>query len=87
MDNDIARIIGGLYIAILAGLPQESAQTANDILFQFAEHPDIRPDDQRIYRSIALSILEPEDAAEYCRERQIETPRPYLEAIQGGSAA
>jgi hypothetical protein len=50
MDNSIARIIGGMYFALCSALGEDIAQVAHDVLFGFADNPDLRPEDRHIYR-------------------------------------
>jgi hypothetical protein len=80
MDNATARIIGGVYIAICTAMTDESAKLAHDVLFGFADNPEIRPEDRRVYRLIAESATRPVD------ELEEENARPRFEVITGGAA-
>jgi hypothetical protein len=71
---DTARIIGGIYFALCAGLSDEGVRLANDILFNIADDPQTKPTDARVLRAIA----------ECASSNQ--TERPHLELIAGGSA-
>jgi hypothetical protein len=82
MNNDITRILGGLYIAITAAMPKEAAEIADNVLLEFAEHPSVRPEDQRIYRLMALSANDPLD--NFMDESA--EPRSRFEVIQGGNS-
>jgi hypothetical protein len=74
MDNATARVVGGIYIALLAAVSDEGARLANDVLFGLAGSPIINPVEARIYRLIA------ESASAESNER------PQLEVITGGAA-
>lgn len=82
MDNETARIIGGMYIAITNALSEEGAQVAHDCLYGFADNPNLRPEDRRIYQLIA-------DAAsrdvETLRAENAWLDRPRLRVV-GGTA-
>jgi hypothetical protein len=83
MTDDVTRILSGLYIAMTAAMPKESAVLADNVLFEFAENSGVRPEDQRIYRLIALSANAPlDDFMDASAE-----PRPRLSVIQGGNSA
>jgi hypothetical protein len=75
MNECTARIIGGIYFAICAGLSDEQAACANAILRDFADNPKINPCDRAIYRLISESSIV-----------KTERPRPKLELIAGGVA-
>jgi hypothetical protein len=53
MDNSTARIIGGCFIALLSALGDDIAKAATDCLHSWANNPDFRPEDRRIYGCIA----------------------------------
>jgi hypothetical protein len=76
MNECTARIIGGIYFAICAGLSDDQAASANAILRDFANNPKINPCDRAIYRLIAESSI----------VKEAERPRPKLELIAGGVA-
>jgi hypothetical protein len=74
MDNATARVMGGIYIALLAAVSDEGARLANDVLYGLADSPIINPVDARIYKLIADSASQ--EASE----------RPQLELVTGGAA-
>lgn len=76
--NTVVRLLGGLYIALAYAMPDASHRIAHDILMGFADNPDIRPDDQRAYRLIALTGGR-QDLVE-------EDQQPRFEVITGGAA-
>ena len=57
--NMIGRLLGGLYIAVTTAMREEAAEIAHEVLFRFADNPDLRPEDRRVYRLIALSASHP----------------------------
>jgi hypothetical protein len=60
MDHSmIGRLLGGLYIAVTTAMQEEAAEIAHEVLFRFADNPDVRPEDRRVYRLIALSADHP----------------------------
>jgi hypothetical protein len=83
MNNDIARILGGLYIAVTAAMPKEASELADNVLFEFADNPNVRPEDRRIYRLIALSANAPYDDF---LDESAERSKPRFEVITGGAA-
>jgi hypothetical protein len=86
MDNSIARIIGGCFIALCSALGEDAAQAAHDVLFGFADNKDFRPEDRRIYRLIADAASRPVDElrAENARFAWLEAnPRPALRVVGG----
>jgi hypothetical protein len=88
MDNDIARIIGGCFIALLSGLGDDIAKAATDCLHSWAGNPDFRPEDRRIYRCIADAASRDFNKlrAENARFDWLEAnPRPSLRVV-GGTA-
>ena len=72
MNDTTIRIVGGLYIALCAGLSDQGVELANDILFRLADDPQTEEPDAFAYRVIAQS-------ASVDR-------RPHLELITGGAA-
>jgi hypothetical protein len=86
MDNSIARIVGGLYIALCSALGEDTAQAAHDVLYGFADNPDFCPEDRRIYKLIADAASRPVDElrAENDRYAWLEAnPRPNLRVVGG----
>lgn len=82
MDYNMAvRLIGGIYIALAYAMPDEAHHIAHDILMGFADNPDIRPEDRRAYRLIALTGGR-QDLVE-----EDEQPPRCFEVIQGGNSA
>src|SRR6516164_6799812 len=59
MNNETARVMGGIYIAICSALSPEGVEMANDVLFGFANNPEVRPEDRRIYGLIAEAAGRP----------------------------
>jgi hypothetical protein len=53
--NMTVRLLGGIYIALAYAMPDEAHHLAHDILMGFADNPDLRPEDRRAYRLIALT--------------------------------
>jgi hypothetical protein len=78
MDNSTARILGGIYIAVCAGMSEQAAALSHDVLFGLADSPNVCPEDQRIYRAIA------ECASRDSDDRADDEPRnkrPHLSVI------
>src|SRR5262249_42379579 len=81
MDHNMAvRLLGGVYIALAYAMPDEAHRLPHDILMGFADNPDVRPEDRRAYRLIALTGGR-QDLAE-----EDEQPQYRLEVITGGAA-
>jgi hypothetical protein len=77
--NTTVRLLGGLYIALAYAMPDESHRIAHDILMGFADNPDLRPEDRRAYRLIALTG----GRQDLVEEAQ---PQSRFEIITGGAA-
>ena len=60
-------------------MPDESHRIAHDILMGFADNPDLRPEDRRAYRLIALTG----GRQDLVEEAQ---PQSRFEIITGGAA-
>ena len=78
MDNSVVRLLGGLYIAIAYAMPDEAHRIVHDILMGFADNPNVRPEDRRAYRLIALTGARQEDEHFECQ--------PRFEVITSGAA-
>jgi hypothetical protein len=52
MDDQTARVIGGIYIAFSSALTDEGARLVHDTLLGIADHPHTSADDQQIYRTL-----------------------------------
>lgn len=78
--NAVVRLLGGLYIALGFAIPDECHHLAHDILMGFADNPDVRPEDRRAYRLIALTGGR-QDLVE-----ENEQPQHRFEVISGGAA-
>jgi len=77
--NTTVRLLGGIYIALAYAMPDENHRIAHDILMGFADNPDIRPEDRRAYRLIALTGG---------RQDLVEEQAPHRFAvIEGGNSA
>ena len=76
MNDDTARVVGGIYFALRSALSTEGARLADDILVGVADDPSLRPEDRRIYRAIAESGTV---------EEKEEPARPVLYLV-GGTA-
>jgi hypothetical protein len=89
MDNQMKRIIGGVFIALHCALPDENAKLAEDVLFDLSESPSIRPEDRHIYKLIAESATPPiaEVKAEIEADEFAEKSQPRFRVIEGGSVA
>jgi hypothetical protein len=74
-SESIAALLGGIYVALCAGLSDEGIAAANDILFYLAGRPTVGPEEARIFRLIAESATINES------ER-----RPTLRVIEGGAS-
>jgi hypothetical protein len=74
-SESIAALLGGMYVALCAGLSDEGIAAANDILFYLAGRPTINPEEARIFRLIAESAT--------IRESD---RRPALRLIEGGAS-
>ena len=88
MDNSTARIIGGCFIALCSALGEEVARAASDTLYRWADSPDFRPDDRRIYGLIADAASRPVEELREENDRfdWLEAnPRPNLRVV-GGTA-
>jgi hypothetical protein len=83
MDNQMKRIIGGVFIALHCALPDENARLAEDVLFDLSESPKIRSEDRYIYKLIAESATRAEIEANELAEKS----QPRFRVIEGGSAA
>jgi hypothetical protein len=84
MNNETARVMGGIYIALCSALSPEGVEMANDVLFGFANNPNVRPEDRRIYEAIAHTASgNPEELA----EENEQTERPRFSVINGGNSA
>ena len=77
--NATVRLLGGIYIALGFAMPYASHRIAHDILMGFADNPDLRPEDRRAYRLIALTGGR-QDLVE-----EVE-PQSRFEVITGGAA-
>jgi hypothetical protein len=83
MNDETARVMGGIFVALCSALSPEGAEMANDVLFGFANSPNVRPEDQRIYRAIVDCATRPiDDLGE-----ENEQPQRRFEVIQGGNNA
>jgi hypothetical protein len=89
MDNQMKRIIGGVFIALHCALPDENARLAEDVLFDLSESPNIRPEDRHIYKLIAECATPPIDEvnAEIEADELAEKSCPCFQVIEGGNAA
>jgi hypothetical protein len=74
-SESIAMIVGGIYVALGAGLSEEGIAAANDVLLHLAARPMATLEESRIFKLIAESATLPEEP---------EQPRPQLRLIQGG---
>jgi hypothetical protein len=77
--NMVVRLLGGVYLALAFAMPDEAHHLAHDILMGFADNPDIRPEDRRAYRLIALTGGR-QDIVQ-------ENEQPRFAVIEGGDAA
>lgn len=81
-DDKTIRLLGGLYISLAYAMPDTNNQVAHDILMGFADNRDLRPEDRRAYRLIALTSGRQDIVEE---DEQIDEPRRF-EVITGGAA-
>jgi hypothetical protein len=77
--NSVVRLLGGIYIALAYAMPDEAHHLAHDILIGFADNPDIRPEDRRAYRLIALTGGR--------QDLFQESEQPRFAVIEGGNSA
>ena len=77
--NMVVRLLGGVYLALAFAMPDEAHHLAHDILMGFADNPDIRPEDRRAYRLIALTGGR-QDIVQ-------ENEQPRFAVIEGGNSA
>jgi hypothetical protein len=89
MDNQMKRIIGGVFIALHCALPDENARLAEDVMFDLSENPNIRPEDRHIYKLIAESAAHPTDelTVKIEADELAEKSCPRFQVIEGGNAA
>jgi hypothetical protein len=80
--NTALRLMGGIYLALAYAMPDRAHHLAHDILMGFADNPDLRPEDRRAYRLIALTGGR-QDLVE--EDEQFEQPR--FAVIEGGNSA
>jgi hypothetical protein len=82
MESDsIAMIVGGIYVALSAGLSEEGIAAANDTLRYLAKRPTATREESSILKFIA-------DAATIKAEPEQRPSRPTLRLIQcGGNRA
>jgi hypothetical protein len=85
MDNSNARVMGGIFIALCSALSPEGIEMANDVLWGFANNPNVCPEDRRVYEAIAHSAST--DIEEIAAENAVNDRRASFEVINGGNAA
>jgi hypothetical protein len=83
MNDSFLRVLGGLYVALAYAMPDHNHHIAHDILMGFADNPDIRPEDQRAFRLIALTG----GRTDIVEEGEFEQPQPHLQIVKGDNAA
>jgi hypothetical protein len=84
MNNDTARVVGGIYIALCTALSPEGVGIACNTLRVFANNPDVRAEDRRIYGLIAEGVDRPVD--ELKAEIEQFERQSRFEVITGGAA-
>jgi hypothetical protein len=52
-EDNVARLIGGIYFSLLAGLDRDGATTANEYLWTISRSPYMRPDEKRFFAFLA----------------------------------
>lgn len=52
MDNGVAKVIGGIYIALTGAIGPDAARVAHEKLARFALSPDLPAEDRRVYACI-----------------------------------
>jgi hypothetical protein len=78
VNDQILRIVGGVYLALAFAMPEDAHRTAHAIMMGLADNPEISPEDRRAYRLIALTGG---------RQDWVEEERPSrFEVITGGAA-
>jgi hypothetical protein len=80
LDDKVIRLLGGLYISLAYAMPDANHHLAHDILMSFADNPDIRPEDRRAYRLIALT-----GGRQDLVQEDVQQPARF-EVITGGAA-
>ena len=85
MNDETARVMGGIYIALCTALSPEGVEIACDTLRGFADNPDTRPEDRIIYKTIADAATRPTDEPK-AEIEQFE-PQPRFAVIEGGNSA
>jgi hypothetical protein len=75
-SESIAMLLGGIYVALSAGLSEEGVAAANDILFHLASRPTATLEESRIFKLIA-------DAATI-KEEPEPAPQHRFQVIEGG---
>jgi hypothetical protein len=73
-SKSTAMLMGGIYMALCAGLNDEGIALANSVLFDLSRSPTISPEEANVFRLIA------ENATINVSER-----RPALRVIEGGA--
>lgn len=81
VDYDmVVRLLGGLYISLAYAMPDANHRVAHDILMGFADNPDLRPEDRRAYRLLALI------GGRQGEDEPLQRSR-HFEVITGGNSA
>jgi hypothetical protein len=86
MNDSALRILGGVYTALVYAMLDTNHHIAHDILMGFADNPDIRPEDRRAFRLIALTGGRT-DLVEETEQPEQPQSRHRFEVIQGGNNA
>jgi hypothetical protein len=73
-EDNVARVVGAVYFAVLHGLDRASATATNDYLRTISRSPHMGPDEKRFLAFLAETANRP--------EKQDESP--WFEVILGG---
>ena len=86
MDNGVARVVGGIFLALSDAIGPDAAKVAHETLSQFAANPDLPAEDRRVYGCIAhIAGLTREEAE--AENAEMERPRLQLRVIAGGATS
>ena len=83
MDNGVAKVIGGIYIALTGAIGPDAARVAHEKLARFALSPDLPAEDRRVYACIThcASQTAEEAAAELEQEPERRSKFEWIDAV------